>query len=68
MNKMIEERISELAQEANVSKEIVGVLTRREFNLTVFEKTPLNFYHFLNDINADEISHLSNLYLLSKDG
>lgn len=68
MKKIIEKRINELAQESCVSKEIVGIITRREFKLTQFEETQLNFYHFLNDINADEVSHCSNLYLLSKEG
>ena len=68
MKKIIEQRINELAQESCVSKVIVDVITRREFKLTQFEQTQLNFYHFLNDINADEVSHCSNLYLLSKEG
>jgi len=68
MKKNIEQRINELAQESGLSKVIVDVITRQEFKLTQFEQTQLNFYHFLNDINADEVSHCSNLYLLSKEG
>lgn len=68
MKKFIEQRINELAQESGLSKVIVDVITRQEFKLTQFEQTQLNFYHFLNDINADEVSHCSNLYLLSKEG
>ena len=68
MKKIIEQRINELAQETGLSKVIVDVITRQEFKLTQFEQTQLNFYHFLNDINADEVSHCSNLYLLSKEG
>lgn len=68
MKKIIEQRINELAQESGLSKMIVDVITRREFEQTQFEQTQLNFYHFLNDINADEVSHCSNMYLLSKEG
>lgn len=68
MKKIIEQRINELAKESGLSKVIVDVITRQEFKLTQFEQTQLNFYHFLNDINADEVSHCSNLYLLSKEG
>lgn len=67
MNKAIKNKILYFAERTNGDTLSISLVTQREFNKTVFTKTPHNYLTYLNNLTIDEVNHMLNLLLLSED-
>lgn len=64
MNKLIENILKELKSYTNVSYDDVKFVTIKEFDKTSYEKTKLNYIHFIDAIKPIEINTMINLEIL----
>lgn len=64
MNKLIENILKELKSYTNVSYDDVKFVTIKEFDKTSYEKTKLNYIHFIDTIKPIEINTMINLEIL----
>lgn len=67
MNKLIENILKELKSYTNVSYDDVKFVTIKEFDKTSYEKTKLNYIHFIDAIKPMEINTMINLEILSNE-
>lgn len=67
MNKLIEKILKELKSYTNVSYDDVKFVTIKEFDKTSYEKTKLNYIHFIDAIKPIEINTMINLEILSNE-
>jgi len=67
INKLIEKRLKELTADTNVKYEDVKFVTIKEFEKMPYEKTKLNFLHFLDSLKDIEIQNMINFFLLCKN-
>lgn len=64
MNNLIEKILEELTSYTNVSYDDVKYVTIKEFDKTPYEKTKLNYIHFIDAIKPMEINTMINLEIL----
>lgn len=64
MNKLIVKILKELKSCTNVSYDDVKFVTIKEFDKTSYEKTKLNYIHFIDVIKPIEINTMINLEIL----
>lgn len=64
MNKLIEKILKELTSYTNVSYDDVKYVTIKEFDKLPYEKTKLNYIHFIDAIKPMEINTMINLEIL----
>lgn len=67
MNKLIVKILKELKSCTNVSYDDVKFVTIKEFDKTSYEKTKLNYIHFIDAIKPMEINTMINLEILSNE-
>lgn len=67
MNKLIEKILKELTSYTNVCYDDVKFLTIKEFDKTPYDKTKLNYMHFIDAIKPMEINTMINLEILSNE-
>lgn len=64
MNKLIVKILKELKSCTNVSYDDVKFVTIKEFDKTPYDKTKLNYMHFIDAIKPMEINTMINLEIL----
>ena len=64
LNNLIEKILEELTSYTNVSYDDVKYVTIKEFDKTPYEKTKLNYIHFIDAIKPMEINTMINLEIL----
>jgi hypothetical protein len=64
LNNLIEKILKELTSYTNVSYDDVKFVTIKEFHKTPYEKTKLNYIHFIDAIKPMEINTMINLEIL----
>lgn len=64
LNKLIVKILKELKSCTNVSYDDVKFVTIKEFDKTPYDKTKLNYMHFIDAIKPMEINTMINLEIL----
>ena len=67
MNKLIEKILKEFTSYTNICYDDVKFLRIKEFDKTPYDKTKLNYMHFIDAIKPMEINTMINLEILSNE-